>query len=98
MKTEKAIMHQRYYVHRLRNIIVNEIRIELLNNADYAVIDLYNVSKLNLDYSSSNNIFNNPNKYPNYYQENDPEGMLYEQKVIKAPTPLSSYVTANDGI
>ena len=46
---------------------------------------------------TSNNIYNNPNKLSNYYQINDPENMMYEQKVIKQPTPLSMYVDLNDG-
>jgi hypothetical protein len=96
-RTGSAVMYQRYYVHRLRNIIVNEIRVELLNNVDYAIVELFNVTKLIYDSFASNNIYNNPNKLSNYYQINDPENMMYEQKVLKQPTPLSMYVDLNDG-
>lgn len=96
-RTPNAVLYQRYYVHRLRNIVVNEIRVELLNNAEYAIVELFNVTKLVYDFYSSNNVNNNPNKFSNYYQINDPENMMYEQKVIKQPTPLSYYVDMNDG-
>ena len=45
-KNNDVYMTQKFYVHRrLRNIIVTEIRVELLNRIP-AIVDLFNVTKL----------------------------------------------------
>jgi hypothetical protein len=94
-------MIQRKYVHRrLKNLIVNEIRVELLNvaNDNPIFIELHNSTKLMLDYINTYDIQSNPNRNSFYYQDGNPEYMSYELKVVKEPTALSRFIDANDGI
>lgn len=96
-----AILQQRHYVHRrLKNLIINEIRVELLNtNNDVTYVILHNDTNLQLDYRYASDPYLNPNKYAYFRQEGDPENnMVYEQRVIKMPTYLSPVDQLNDGI
>ena len=95
-KNNDAILTQRYYVHRrIKNLIVNEIKIELLSR-NALTIELYNLTQLELDPRYINSPLN-PNRYSFYNQEFSPENMTYEQRVIKAPTNLGKKHDANDG-
>ena len=96
-KNNDAILTQRFYVHRrIKNLIVNEIRIELLSR-NALTVDLFNLTRLDLDPRYINSPLN-PNRYSFYNQEFFPENMTYEQRVIKHPTNLGKRVDANDGI
>ncbi len=91
-------MTQRFYVHRrLKNIIVNEIRVELLATKISMSVDLLNLTQLELNTSYINSPFN-PNQYSYYYQKYNPEQMSYEHRVIKEPTQITKHLFANDGI
>lgn len=96
-RNNDALMTQRFYVHRrLKNIIVTEIRVELLIPKSVPIY-LYNNTELELNSSFINNPLN-PNRYSYYNQKYDPEQMTYEQRVIKDPTQVSRHLFANDGI
>ncbi len=91
-------MTQRFYVHRkLKNIIVNEIRVELLATKLSMSVDLLNLTQLELNSSYINSPLN-PNQYSYYYQKYNPEQISFEQRVIKEPTQLTKHLFANDGI
>ncbi len=90
-------MTQRLYVHRrIKNIYVNEIKIELLSRTPL-IVQLFNLTRLEFDPRFVNSPLN-PNKYSFYTQEFHPENMTYEQRVIKAPTNIGKQLDANDGI
>lgn len=83
-KTNYALMTQRFFVHRrLKNIIVNEIKIVLLKGLPIT-FELSNLTNLMLNsYTYSNE---NINKYLHFNQENSYENITFEHRVIKAPT------------
>ncbi len=97
-----AVMIQRRYAHRrLKNLLINEIRVELLglvNDNNPIFIELHNSTKLMLDYINMYDLESNPNRNSFYYQDGNPEYMSYELKVVKEPTALSRFIDANDGI
>ena len=97
-RSENAIMTQHTYLHRkLKNIIVHEIRVQLRNKLPIS-IDLFNVTKLSLDYDYKNKPVLNPNRYDYYFQEENPENMTYEARVIKEPTYFKEKrLQLNDG-
>lgn len=91
-------MTQRFYVHRkLKNIIVNEIRVELLATKLSVSVDLLNLTQLEQNTSFINSPLN-PNQYSYYYQKYNPEQISFEHRVIKEPTQLTRHLFANDGI
>jgi hypothetical protein len=97
-RDNQAEINQHFYVHRrFKNLIVNEIRVELLRGVP-VIIELYNSTKLNLNMGYVN-IPSNPNGYSYYFQDQNPENVSFEQRVIKQPTYLTNRRTElNDGI
>lgn len=96
-KNRNTRLQQRFYVHRtMKNIIVNEIRVELIQRTP-VVIDLYNLTNLRINFEESNNWQINPNKYTHYELENNPDNMTYEHRIIKEPTFIERQ-QLNDGI
>ncbi len=91
-------MTQSFYVHRkLKNIIVNEIKIQLINNKPIS-IDLHNITNLKLNTNFVDSILN-PNKFSYYEEEINVEKIIYEQQVIKAPQYFPrNRLELNDGI
>ena len=97
-RNNDAIMTQRFYVHRrLKNIIVNEIRVELLASRVSMSVDLLNLTHLELNSSFVNSPLN-PNQYSYYNLKNNPEQMTYEHRVIKEPRQINKHLFDNDGI
>jgi hypothetical protein len=85
----------------LKNLVINEIRVELLglvNDNNPIFIELHNSTRLVLDYINTYDTESNPNRNSFYYQDENPEYMSYELKVVKEPTALSRFIDANDGI
>ncbi|CAF0704348.1 unnamed protein product [Brachionus calyciflorus] len=96
-KNNEAHITQRFYVHRrLKNIIVNEIRVELLTRSAI-MIETDNVTMLDLSQTSTTVSPLTANQYSYYVQRNNPENILYEQRVQKAPTTIQRN-ELNDGI
>lgn len=88
-----AEIQQRFYVHRrMKNIIVNEIRVELLQRTS-VVVELYNETKMHLHMG----YYNQVNGYAYYYQDRNPENITYEQRVIRQPTIINKRTELNDG-
>lgn len=92
-RNNQAEIQQRFYVHRrMRNIIVNEIRVELLQRTS-VIVELFNETKLNLHLG----YYNQVNGYAYYYQDRNPENITYEQRVIRQPTIINKRTELNDG-
>lgn len=81
---------------KLKNIIVNEIRVELLTKIGIT-IDTQNLTRLEINPEYINSPMN-PNRYSYYFQENNPENITYEHRVIKPPTMAGKITELNDGI
>lgn len=96
MRNNQAEILQRFYVHRrYRNLIVNEIRVELLQRTS-VIVELFNETRMNLNMAYANSPLN-PNGYSFYFQDHNPENISYEQRVIKQPTILNKRTELNDG-
>jgi hypothetical protein len=81
--TPNAIISQRFFVHRrLKNIIINEIRVQLTNRQTVSVT-LYNLTKLAFQKYTQDQ-FNN--RYPEYTLENGYDNITFEHRVIKQPS------------
>ena len=81
--TPNAIISQRFFVHRrLKNIIINEIRVQLTNRQTVSVT-LYNFTRLVFQKYTQDQ-FNN--RYPEYILENGYDNITFEHRVIKQPS------------
>jgi hypothetical protein len=95
-KNRDTRLQQRFYVHRtMKNIIVNEIRVELLQRKAVS-IDLYNITHLRINFEQSHDWKNNPNRFTHYEIERNPDNMTYEQRIIREPTYIDKH-QLNDG-
>ena len=98
VSVENAKLTQYRYAHRrYKNLLVNEIKVELLKNTD-VIVQVFNRTNLVFDFMSSNNIILNPAKYSYYVQDPNAENLLFEQQVIRHPTRISQHSYLNDGI
>jgi hypothetical protein len=87
---------QRFFVHRrLKNIIVNEIRVEMLSRLT-VTIELRNYSRL-IETTAPIGFDTSQTKYSYYMQRDNPENMTYEHRVIKIPT-TNNKQEINDGV
>lgn len=97
-------MTQRYYAHRrFKNIIVTEVRIELLAGASVQGIHLRLDNFTNLRENNTMKYSQlNPNNYDYYNHINeydlDLDDMVYERKVIRKTTLVDKRLEANDGL
>ncbi len=97
-RNNEAIITQRFYVHRrMRNLIVNEIRVELIDKKEPISVELYNLTRLELNTDYVNSPLN-PNRYMYYQLEHNPENMTLEHRVVKHPTLINKRLELNDGI
>ena len=97
-KSNEVSMIQRFYVHRrLKNIIVNEIRVQpLRNNGIVLKFDNQTIMEFNSTLTNSNT---NINKYSYYNLKDNPENMNFEHRVHRAPTYIKEKsLNLNDGI
>jgi hypothetical protein len=95
-RTSNAIITQRYFVHRrLKNIIVNEIRVELINRQP-VTINLFNSTQLTLQ-GYTNDLTQYNMKYPLYTLDYSYDNITFEQRTYKLPT-VNGKIEMNDGI
>jgi hypothetical protein len=96
-RTNEALVTQRFYAHRrYRNLMVNEIKVELYQRVPL-LLETQNFTNLHLN-PALMNTWSNPNNYRMYNMENNPDNITYESRLVKTPTYLGKNHELNDGV
>ena len=95
-RRNEALVTQRFYVHRrFKNLIVNDIKVELQQRVAL-ILETQNFTHLHLNPSQINTA-SNPNNHRMYTMEHNPDDIVYENRLVKAPSLIGKNHELNDG-